>query len=121
MNPSSWKGTKEMTYPSGGDGASSPLGMIHSIAVVLAWRRPFLSRPSTHVWRTSERSHSSIEEWGWRCRRSDGGVGLERESFADGGAETRERRPKLESERQRDWRGKDAAAHTEVGEKLLHL
>ena len=62
-----------------------------------------------------------MEERGWRCRRSGGGIGLESENFTGSEAETGERRSELESERQKDWRGKDAATRTEVGEKLLLL
>ena len=74
-----------------------------------------------HTWRTSEGGHGSIEERRWRCRRSSDGVGLESENFAGGRAETGEQRLELESERQKDWRGKDAAARTEAGEKRLRL
>ena len=95
--------------------------MIHSFAVVLAQRRPFLTRPSMRLWRTSDRSHGSIKERGWRCRRSGGGIGLESENFTGGGAEIGEQRPELESERQKDWRGKDTVARIEAREKQLRL
>ena len=46
---------------------------------------------------------------------------MESENFIGGRAKLGEQRLELKSKRQKDWRGKDADARMEAGEKRLHL